>query len=110
MGYTQPKFLGITYKYFINKGFLNDVDWQWTYDVLEWSINSSHKEHGIDSIEKVFARMDDNMPEAGCGLNYQASEEIILTHDHNNTNKYFKQIITKLLDKGIKFKSIINYL
>ncbi|MFH1307377.1 MAG: polysaccharide deacetylase family protein [archaeon] len=102
LGYTHPKFKGITYKYF--KPYLDDADWYWTYDCFEYSIFSKNPYFGIDSIDKVYARMDEDVPEGCRGLNYPDSEEIILLHDHDDTTKYFKLIIEKLLSKGIKFK------
>jgi len=83
---------------------LDDVDWYWTYDVMEWSI--SEKEHlfGVDGLEKVFERMDEDVPESYRGLNYPDSEEIILTHDHPESTHIFKPIIERLLAKGLIFK------
>ena len=104
LGYTQSNRINIKYNYFVNAGFLNDVDWQWTYDCFEYTIFSRHQ-HGIDSIEKVLERMDENVPEGCRGLNYFSSDDIILTHDHDKSSKYFEIIINKLLEKGIVFKS-----
>ena len=100
--WTVGLFVGLVMSFIA--GFLNDVDWRWTYDVLDWSINSTHKVEGIDSIEKVLIRIDEDEPKNGKGLNYDGSEEIILTHDHENTAKYFKTIVDKLLEKDLKFK------
>jgi peptidoglycan/xylan/chitin deacetylase (PgdA/CDA1 family) len=95
LGYTQPKFEGITYEYYRKEGLLDDVDWYWTYDCMEYA---------IDSLEKVYERMDENVPEGCRGLNYADSEEIILIHDMSKTIHMFKPIIDRLITKGIKFK------
>jgi len=104
LGYTQPKFENVTYQYFRNAGLLDDVDWCWTYDVVEWSTFTKEHLYGIDSLEKVFERMDEDVPEGGRGLNYPDSEEIIIIHDHPETTHIFKPIIERLLAKGIIFK------
>lgn len=105
LGYTQPKFNGITYKYYVKAGLLKDVDWYWTYDVLEYSIfMKEHRYFGIDSLNKVYARMDENLPEGCRGLNFKGSEDIILIHDHPESTKIFEPIINKMLAKGIVFK------
>jgi len=104
LGYTQPKFGGITYKYY--QKLLNDVDWFWTYDVMEWCIGRENALFGINTIEKVFERMEEDVPEGCRGLNYTDSEDIILLHDFAETTKYFYQIINRLLEKGIIFKPI----
>jgi peptidoglycan/xylan/chitin deacetylase (PgdA/CDA1 family) len=103
-GYYQPAFEGITYQYYRKAGLLADRDWHWTYDVVEWSVFSDWHLHGIDSLEKVFARMDEDVPEGGRGLNDPASEEIILTHDHHESTDIFFPIIERLLEKGLVFK------
>jgi len=104
LGYTQPKFENITYQYYRKAGLLDDVDWHWTYDIVEWSTFTEEHLYGIDSLEKVFERMDEDVPEDGRGLNYPNSEEIILTHDHTETTHIFKPIIERLLAKGMIFK------
>jgi len=83
---------------------LNDVDWYWTYDVLEWTIFTKEHVFGIDSLEKVYQRIDEDVPEGCRGLNYPNSEDIILIHDHPETARMFKPIIERLLAKGIIFK------
>jgi len=104
LGYAQPRFEKITYKYY--RGFLDDADWYWTYDVLEYAVleKEYRQLYGIDSLEKVLERMDEDVPEGNRGLNYPKSEEIILVHDHHETTNMFKPIIERLLAKGIIFK------
>ena len=111
LGYKQPKFKGITYKYFRRDGLANDADWYWTYDVLEYAVFNKENVHrkffGIDNFEKVFERLDKDVPDGYGrygGLNYSQSEEIILLHDHSETTHMFRPIIERLLAKGIIFK------
>ena len=59
---------------------------------------------GIDSLEAVFARMDEVVPEGGRGLNTSGSAEIILAHDHERTTELFPAIIERLLEKGMQFR------
>lgn len=104
LGYTQPRFEGVTYQYYREAGMLDDIDWLWTYDVVEWSIYSDWHLYDIDSFEKVLARMDEDVPEGGRGLNDAASEEIILTHDHLTSTQIFYPIIKRLLEKELIFR------
>lgn len=104
LGYTQPKFENITYKYYRKAGLLKDVDWHWTYDCFEYTIYEPRHIFGIDNLEKVYARMEENVPEGCRGLNYFGSEDIILIHDMEKTTHLFKPIIERLLAKGIVFK------
>ena len=106
MGYMQPTWAGVTYDYFEQYGLRTDVDWYWTYDCMEWSVFQPQPYFGIDSAEKVYARMDENVPEGGRGLNDSRSEEIILLHDHVQTTDIFEAIIERLLAKGLEFRAI----
>lgn len=104
LGYTQPRFEGVTYPYYREGGFLDDVDWLWTYDVMEWSVFSDQHVHGIDSFEKVLDRMEEDVPDGWRGLNDLASEEIILTHDHVASTEIFYPIIKRLQEKELIFR------
>jgi hypothetical protein len=70
---------------------------------MEWSIFANDPQRAVDSLEKVFARMEKDEPERGLGLNSGTSAEIILTHDHLETTAYFEPIIERLLEKGLTF-------
>ncbi|HBY09449.1 MAG TPA: polysaccharide deacetylase [Chloroflexi bacterium] len=104
LGYTQPDFPDVTYDYYRAGGLLDDVDWFWTYDVVEWSTFHAQHAYGIETLADVFARMDENVPEGGRGLNDFRSAEIILTHDHVETTLIFTAIIERLLSKGLDFR------
>jgi len=105
LGYSQPSFKNITYKYYRKAGLLSDVDWHWTYDVMEWGIYFRPHPFGINSLGKVFARMEENKPEGCRGLNDSKSAEIILLHDFSQSSDILIPIVERLLAKGIEFKS-----
>lgn len=104
LGYTQPAFSDITYRYYRQAGLLDDVDWYWTYDSHDWCPYSDRPTHGVDSVEKVLARMDEDVPEGWRGLNYPGSADIFLMHDHITPDNIFMQIIDKLVTKNVTFK------
>ncbi|MBU3905257.1 MAG: polysaccharide deacetylase family protein [Nanoarchaeota archaeon] len=109
LGYVQPKFEGITYRWFLDAGLLKDVDVQPTYDTHDYSPFQDEPTHGIDSLEKVMERIEEDVPEECRGLNYPDSNEIIMMHDNAFTNrelsnKIFFAIIERLIEKGITFK------
>ena len=103
-GYTQPKFEAITYSYYHQANLLKDLDWYWTFDVVEWSVYAKEHLYGIDSLEKVYARIETDDPEHGCGLHYADSADIILTHDHLESSEIFYPILHKLMTKGFDFQ------
>ena len=104
LGYRKPKFENITYAYHRSKNLVNDIDWGWTYDVREWEILAEPHLYANDVLENIFARMEENAPEKRKGLNYPYSEEIILVHDHPESDDLFIPIIERLLSKGLEFK------
>lgn len=104
LGYTQPAFEDVNFAFYREMGFLGDIDWYWTYDSHDWCPYSDHPAHGIDSAEKVLARLDEDVPEGWRGLNYTGSADIVLVHDHVTPDNLFVQLIDKLIAKGVTFR------
>jgi peptidoglycan-N-acetylglucosamine deacetylase len=105
LGYTQPPFPDITYPRF--QPLLKDVDWYWTYDTHDWCPYHEQPMNGVDTEAKVLARLDENAPDDGRGLNDGRSAELLLIHDFDFSAGLFRQIIERLLEKGIQFASPI---
>lgn len=106
LDYSLPPLPAITYRWFHDRQLMDDADWYWTYDCMEWAIHTPEPLFGVDSLEKVLARMDEDVPEGGRGLNNPESEEIILLHDMERTSDMFFTIVDRLLEKGIQFRDI----
>lgn len=106
LGYTQPKFEKVTYNYYRKLGLLDDIDWFWTYDVLEWSAFMKVPVQGVCTLDDVLNRMDLDEPENWRGLNCPDSEDIIAIHDHPETTPMFRPIIERLVGKGLMFSPI----
>lgn len=104
LDYTQPTWNDITYAYFKDAGLHQVYDWYWTYDSLDWCAYSDHPVHGYDTPDKVLARIDEDVPDGGRGINYADSADIVLVHDHVTPDNLFQQIITKLLTKDVVFR------
>lgn len=104
LGYTQPPFPNITYRYFQEAGLAEDADWFWTYDTFDWSVFAEEPMYGIDSLDALFARMEVDNPEGACGLNDPRSEEIVLIHDHEISTENFFLTVDRLTAKGLQFR------
>lgn len=104
LGYVQPPFEDITYAYYCQFGLLQDVDWYWTYDSHDWCPYNPNPANRIDTEEKVLLRLDEDLPEQGRGLNYTGSADLLLIHDLEVNTPLFKQIIERLLQKGVEFR------
>jgi peptidoglycan/xylan/chitin deacetylase (PgdA/CDA1 family) len=103
LGYSQPAFPLVTYAWFRDAGLGDELDWCMTYDTKDWALNHLDPVPGFENIDKVMARMEENVPEDGRGLNSPGSAEIVLMHDQERTEAYFYRILTRLLEKGLRF-------
>lgn len=74
---------------------LNDTDTYWTIDIREWKMikNDNHK------ISDVLNFIDNNLSSSN-------SNEILLVHDHEQTHRYFEQIIEKIMSKNFNFLDV----
>ena len=106
MGYKQPRFENITYRWYLEEGHHRDADVYCTYDTFDWCLleEGGCEEFGIKTLEDVLARMDEDVPEGWRGLNYPDSNDIIMVHDIEEISYAFKPMIEKMLSKGIKFE------
>ena len=104
LGYMQPDFPHITYAYYHDDGFLQDADWYWTFDTLDWSVFSDEPMYGITSLEAVYARIAEDLPEEARGLHFPNSEDIVLIHDHEISTDIFYPIVERLVETGLNFK------
>ena len=117
LGYRQPAFTGITYAFYRQAGLLDDVDWHWTFDVMEYatmetrSLLRPRSLFRIRNLSQVLRRMDERCPYDPRGtlprgprwLGEPASDEIVLLHDHAGTAAMFPRIVERLLAKPIRF-------
>ena len=108
LGYKQPKFENITYKWY-NKLKLNkNADTYWTYNSKDYTVKKYREmgrksPYGFSNPSLIFKRMNKNTPEDGKGLNFLDSNDIFLIHDDKITSDLFIEIITRLIKKNIKF-------
>jgi peptidoglycan-N-acetylglucosamine deacetylase len=102
-GYTQPPFDGVTYRWYRSFGLLDDADWYWTYDTMDWSTIAEEPMFGVRTPEDVYRRLDEDVPEGGRGLNHGRSDEIVLMHDQPDASGLFESVLRRIGDKGIDF-------
>ena len=112
LGYTQPSFDDVNYNFMRKSDLFLDIDWSWTFDIMEWSINQKKPTLGISSLQSVLKRMQKQRPSDCRGfLGFEkrwlasASAEVILLHDHEETNQEFNAIIDALLELNLEFGS-----
>jgi peptidoglycan/xylan/chitin deacetylase (PgdA/CDA1 family) len=107
LGYRQPKFENISYKRW-TKAKLTAVDVDASYDSLDWTVAYGLHMYGIKDLSGLLARMDEDVPEEGRGLNYEGSNDIIMMHDWlpdmPKITSIFQPMIRRMIEKGIKFE------
>jgi peptidoglycan/xylan/chitin deacetylase (PgdA/CDA1 family) len=117
LGYRQPAFDGVTYEYYRRAGLLGDVDWHWTFDVMEYatlekrSIFRPRSFFGIRTLSQVLRRLDETRPNDARGelpdvprwLGDPTSDEIVLLHDHDGTAAMFPRIVDRLIELPFRF-------
>lgn len=84
-----------------------EVDWGWTFDTKDWALGRPQPVPGLETIDKLFARMDADDPKAGLGLNRDGAE-VVLIHDHVSTTKHFPVLIQRLLTMGLVFLPVVG--
>ena len=62
LGYTQPDFSNIGYQFMKTNGLLDDIDWHWTFDIMEWAALEKKSTFGIDDWPSILKRMNAKSP------------------------------------------------
>jgi peptidoglycan/xylan/chitin deacetylase (PgdA/CDA1 family) len=102
LNYSLPIFQNITYNRTLNAGFLNCVNVDCTYDSMDWCLEEGVELFGYHDLPTILARVDEDVPEEGRGINYPYSNEIIMMHADKGIEG-FKPILNKIESKGITF-------
>ncbi len=102
-GYRQPRFEGIDYQWYRKAGFDKCLNVDYTYDSFDYCLAAGVELFGYRDLPTVLARIDEDVPEGGRGLNNPDSNEIIIMHAWIPLDA-FKAIISKIMGKGISFK------
>lgn len=106
-GYSQPDFNSVTNAFHRSTGMFHDVDWRWTFDVMEYAPYRDGK-YGYRTMEEIFQRMDTHSPEDGLSMHDASTDEIILVHDMPETAEWFQEIVEKLCQKNMEFTNVKN--
>jgi peptidoglycan-N-acetylglucosamine deacetylase len=104
LGYQQPNFKGVTYRWYRRAKLAAYADIACSYDTLDWVVcaNKAHH-HGYHDLESLLRKIDKNLPEEGHGINYPSSNEVITMHAGVPMD-VFESLITKFVSKGLKFQ------
>ena len=103
-GFHRLKDNDITYPWYRENGLHRDMDIFWTFDLQDYRLPL---EVGF-TFQDVLRHMADPHPVLGGSLRDTDSLQIILIHDHPETEikrpGYFEELIQRLLDMGVQFE------
>lgn len=102
LGYEQPHFKNIRYERTRKAGFMDCKNIDCTYDSFDWCLEDGMEMFGYSDLSSVLARIDEDLPEGGRGLNCSTSNEIVLMHAYIEFDS-FQAIVNKIESKGIEF-------
>lgn len=78
-----------------------DLSWFWTFDLEDWTLQSSDSRDAAPTLQKVLSRLDEALPSrSGQGL------DIFVGHDHAHTIGQWEAMILRLLDLDCEFVSV----
>lgn len=110
-GYTQPSFDSIPYEYMRSNGLFDDIDWHWTFDIMEWATFEKKPTQNLKDLEALIDRMREDAPKDARGTIEEerrwlqtSYSEIILLHDHIETDELFRPIIDYLSQLPLEFE------
>ena len=113
LGYTQPKFRNLQYAFMKDNHLLDDIDWHWTFDIMEWATLENKPTFGVKDLNSVLKRMNQKTPLDTRGKTGQekiwlnsTSAEIVLLHDQDETTDLFYKIVDRLMELPLTFENL----
>lgn len=110
LDYGQPEYENINYKFMDKAELWNDADMSWTFDIMEWATFEDKPTLGIKDLSYVLQRLESKRPkDCRAKLWFEKrwlnspSSEIILLHDHPETDEIFNDIIDRLKELPLNF-------
>lgn len=101
-GYVKYEMPGLNFKYYKDAGMMDCINMDCTYDTFDWVIETDFTHGKYVDLETCLARIDEERPEEGSGLNWDGSNEIVMQHawvvDHG-----FKALIEKMSTKKLEW-------
>jgi len=109
MGYVRGDLIGVEYDFF--HPLATDQDWSWTFDIGEWRWDE--KQNKNEFLDMTIDRLESLNPldfrgnfEEKSGLMQKEHVDLVLFHDRDATNTFFKPIIDHMLVMGVQFLPI----
>lgn len=113
LNYTQPVFDQISYSFMKKAKLWKDLDWSWTFDVMEWAMLEKRPTLKLRDINAIIDRLRQKVPK-DCRGNLgrekrwleSRSAELLLLHDHEKTTDHFYTIMHELMKMPLQFSEV----
>jgi len=109
LGYVRGDLVGVEYDFF--HPLATDQDWSWSFDIGEWKWDG--KQNQSDFLTTIYDRLDSKNPddfrgefEERTGMHNTEHIDLVLFHDRDATNVFFRPVLEYLMRKKVKFLPI----
>ena len=109
LGYVRGDLTGVEYNFFHR--LQTDQDWSWTFDIGEWRWDG--KQNQDTFLAEIKSRLESDAPEdfrgpvrERVGIQQKYFIDLVLFHDRDESNTFFKPIIDMLLEMQVEFLPI----
>lgn len=100
--FTNELPIQINYEWYYKNKLNEDIDIFWTFDCEEYKMQS----YGISFWRTIIAHINENNPQMGGSMSNQDSDDIVLLHDHEESNSikpnYYRQIMQEIMKKEVE--------
>jgi peptidoglycan-N-acetylglucosamine deacetylase len=100
LGYRQPAFENVAYRWWTEARLDRTADIDCSFDTLDWALGGEPPLHDLPTL---LARIDDDLPEEGRGINDASCNDVIMMHAWIAMDA-FTAFIEKFLEKGVAFR------
>ena len=111
LGYVRGDLVGVDYDFF--HPLSTDQDWSWSFDIGEWRWDG--KQNQDMYLAQIKERLESDKPEdyrgivrEKTGIQQKDKIDLVLFHDRDISNAFFKPVIDMLLEMQVEFLPI-NY-
>lgn len=109
MGYVRGDLIGVEYDFF--HPLATDQDWSWSFDIGEWQWDGKQSQN--DFLTSIYDRLDSTNPHdfrgefaEQAGMQNKEHIDLVLFHDRDATNAFFKPVLDYMLKMGVQFLPI----
>ena len=109
LGYVRGDLKGVDYDFF--HPLKTDQDWSWTFDIGEWRWDEKQNQNVF--LEEIKSRLEKHNPEDYRGpvnelrgMQHKYAVDLVLFHDRDASNVFFKPVIDKLISMDVEFLPI----